>query len=93
MEFLFIRTDGGTIANNVIRTSHDATTIVDRTTMRIIGVTEANAGEYQCIVRNVSTDENAISLGRRNFTIHVSGITTMKNDNLLLYKAFKEQKV
>ena len=73
LEFLFIRSDGGTIPNNVVRTSHDATTIAGRTTMSITGLTDANAGWYQCVVRNVSTDGDAITLDRRNFTIQLSG--------------------
>ena len=77
LEFLYRRIDGGTIPRNVIRTSHDATTIVGRTTMKITGVTQANAGEYQCLVRNVNTQGDAIALGNRNFTIQVSGKSVM----------------
>ena len=77
LEFLYRRIDGGTIPNNVIRTSHDATTIVGRTTMRITGVTQANAGEYRCLVRNVNTQGDAIALGNSNFTIQVSGKSVM----------------
>ena len=72
LEFLFIRTDGGSVPSNVMRTSHDVTSVVERTTMRITGVTEANAGRYQCVVRNVNEQEDAIVLGRRDFTIQVS---------------------
>ena len=73
LEFLYRRIDGGTIPNNVVRTSHDATTIVGRTTMRITNVRVDNAGEYQCLVRNVTTQGGAIALGSRNFIIQVSG--------------------
>ena len=73
LEFLFIRTDGGTIPDNVLRTSHDATTILRRTTMSITSVTEDNAGEYRCVVRNFM-DGNSIALGDKNFTIQVSGM-------------------
>ena len=81
LEFLFIRTDGGSVPSNVIRTSHDATSVVWRTTMRIIGVTEDNAGRYQCVVRNFNLRGNSIILGRRNFTIQVSGkaVTNLVN--------------
>ena len=50
LEFLFIRTDGGSVPSNVERTSHNATSVVDRTTMRITGVTRDNEGDYQCIL-------------------------------------------
>ena len=73
LEFLFIRTDGGTIPNNVERTSHDATTTLRRTTMSITSVTEDNAGEYRCVVRNFMNG-NSIALGGVNFTIQVSGM-------------------
>ena len=73
LEFLFIRTDGGSVPSNVIRTSHDATSVVRRTTMSITGVTEDNAGQYQCVVRNFNPNGNSIALGRRNFAIQVSG--------------------
>ena len=73
LDFIYRRIDGGLVPNNVVRTSHDAATIVGRTTMRITGVTQANAGEYQCLVRNVNTQGDAIALGNRNFTIQVSG--------------------
>ena len=81
LEFLFIRTDGGSVPSNVLRTSHDATSVVRRTTMRIIGVTEDNAGQYQCVVRNFNLRGYSIILGRRNFTIQVSGkaVTNLVN--------------
>ena len=71
LDFRYRRIDGGTIPNNVVRTSHDATTIVGRTTMRITGVTQANAGEYQCLVRNFNAEGSFLVLGNRNFTISV----------------------
>ena len=77
LDFLYRRIDGGTIPNNVVRTSHDATTIVGRTTMRITNVRVDNAGEYQCLVRNVTTQGGAIALGSRNFIIQVSGKSVM----------------
>ena len=72
-EFLFIRTDGSTIRDNVVRTSHDATTVLRRTTMSITSVTEDNAGEYRCVVRNFMNG-NSMALGGINFTIQVSGM-------------------
>ena len=78
LEFLYRRIDGGTVPDNVVRTSHDATSIVGRTTMRIINVRVDNAGEYQCLVRNINTQAgSAIALGNRNFTIQVSGKSVM----------------
>ena len=73
LQFLYRRIDSQPIADNVVRTTHDATTIVGRTTMSITGVTQDNAGVYQCVVRNVDRQGNARVLGRRNFTIQVSG--------------------
>ena len=72
LEFLFIRTDDGSVPGNVERTSHDVTSVVERTTMRITGVTKDNEGAYQCVVRNVNEQEDAIILGRRDFTMQVS---------------------
>ena len=77
LEFLYRRIDGGTIPSNVERTEHDATTIVARTTMTITGVTQANAGVYQCLVRNLNLQGDAIPLGSTNFTITVSGKSVM----------------
>ena len=84
LEFLFIRTDDGPIPNNVVRTSHDADTIVGRTTMSITGVTEDNGGKYQCVVRNVNAQEDAIVLGRRNFTIQVSSKLAVILKNIIM---------
>lgn len=73
LEFLYRRLDTPAIPANVIRTTDDATTIVGRTTMRITGVTQENAGMYHCIVRDNDAQGNARALGNRNFTIQVSG--------------------
>ena len=73
LEFLYRRIDAVSIPSNVVRTTHDATTIVGRTTMRITGVTQDNAGVYQCVVRDTDAQGNARILGNRNFTIQVSG--------------------
>ena len=73
LEYLYRRIDTPAIPANVERTTHDATTIVGRTTMRITGVTQDNAGMYQCVVRDNDAQGNAIALGNRNFTIQVSG--------------------
>ena len=72
LEFLYRRIDGGSIPDNVVRTRHDATTIVGRTTMRITGVTQNNAGEYQCLVTNLNELGVSVALGNKNFTISVS---------------------
>ena len=72
LEFLYHRIDNPAIPANVIRTTNGATTIVGRTTMRITGVTQDNAGVYQCIVRDINSLGNTVTLGSRNFTISVS---------------------
>ena len=72
-EFLYIRLDDGAIPDNVQRTSSDATTINGRTTMSITGVTEANAGMYRCVIRNLTSGGDSLTLGTRDFTIQVSG--------------------
>ena len=77
LEFLYRRLDDTSIPNNIVRTTHDATTIVGRTTMTITNVTEDNAGMYQCLVRNTDAQGNAFALGNRNFTIQVSGESVM----------------
>ena len=73
LEFLYRRLDDISIPNNILRTTHDATTIVGRTTMTIINVREDNAGVYQCLMRNTDAQGNAFPLGNQNFTIQVSG--------------------
>ena len=73
LEFLYRRLDAPTIPDNIVRTTHDATTIVGRTTMTITNVREDNAGMYQCLVRNTDAQGNAFALGNVNFTIQVSG--------------------
>ena len=72
LEFHYRRLDTPAIPANVERTTHDATTIVGRTTMRITGVTQDNAGVYQCVVRDNNSLGNTVTLGSRNFTISVS---------------------
>jgi len=51
LEFVYHKIDGF-VADNVDRTVHDGTNIDARTTMRINGVREENAGQYECIVRD-----------------------------------------
>ena len=77
LEFLYRRLDASTIPNNIVRTTHDATTIVGRTTMTITNVREDNAGIYQCLVRNTDAQGDAFALGNMNFTIQVSGESAM----------------
>ena len=79
-EFLYTRLDGA-IPDNVQRTSSDAATIDGRTTMSITNVTEANAGMYRCVIRNLTSGGDSVLLGTRDFTIQVSGksqLTTYK---------------
>ena len=72
LDIFYRRTDGNTLGDNTDRPEHDGSTIDRRTTLRINGVTVANGGEYECIVRNLTSGGNTIPLGRRNFTIVVT---------------------
>ena len=72
LQFFYQRTDGNPLGDNTVRPSHDGTTIERRTTLRINGITEANDGQYECIVRDLTTDGGANVLGRQPFTIVVT---------------------
>ena len=72
MDIFFQRTDGNPLGDNADRPAHDGGTIDRRTTLRINGVTEANDGEYECVVRDITDDGDSILLGRHNFTIVVT---------------------
>ena len=80
-EFLYTRLDGA-VPDNVQTTSSDATTIDGRTTMSITNVTEANAGMYQCVIRNLTSGGDSLLLGTRNFTIEVSGKSLLTTDKI-----------
>ena len=71
LDILYQRTDGNPLGDNTIRPAHDGTTVDGRTTLHINGITEANDGEYECVVRDL-VDGGAQVLGRRNFTIVVT---------------------
>ena len=71
LEIFYHRTDGEPLGDNTDRPVHDGTTIDRRTTLRINGITEANNGSYQCVVRDL-VGGGAQVLGRRNFTIIVT---------------------
>ena len=71
LEYRFQRTDNVNPGSNVDRPDHDGPTIAARTTMSITGITTANGGEYECIVRG-QVDRSSIELGSRTFTIAVS---------------------
>ena len=73
LEYIYRRTDGYPIGSNVFGPEHNGSTIDRRTTMHINGITEANDGEYECIVRDVGLDgEPAVTLGSTTFTITVT---------------------
>ena len=72
LDIFYRRIDGNTLGDNTDRPAHDGSTIDRRTTLRIYGVTVANGGEYECIVRNLTSGGNTIPLGRRNFTIVIT---------------------
>ena len=71
LDIFYQRTDGNPLNDNTVRPAHDGTTIDRRTTLHISGITEANDGEYECVVRDL-VDGGIIVLGRRNFTIVVT---------------------
>ena len=72
LEYFYRRTDGNSVGDNVDRPAHDGSTINRRTTLRINGVTEANDGEYECVVRDLSDNGDVIVLGRHAFMIVVT---------------------
>ena len=80
-EFSYFRLNG-TIPDNVQTTSNNATTIDGRTTMSITNVTEANAGMYQCVIRNLTSRGDSLLLGTRNFTIQVSGKSLLMTNKI-----------
>ena len=72
LDFFYRKIDG-TLADNIDRTAIDGTDIDTRTTMRINGVTEQNAGEYECVVRDLDAGGSAHRLDGRTFSINVLG--------------------
>ena len=71
LDIFYQRTDGNSLGDNTIRPAHDGDTIDSRTTLHINEITEANYGEYECVVRDL-VDGGAQVFGRRNFTIVVT---------------------
>ena len=72
LDIFYQRTDDDNpLGDNTIRPAHDGTTVDRRTTLHIIGITEANDGEYECVVRNLVGGE-ALVLDRRRFTVVVT---------------------
>ena len=72
LEYFYRRTDGTPIGSNVVRPVHDGPTVDGRTTMHINGITAANDGEYECLVRDIVPGGDSIVLDRRIFTITVT---------------------
>ena len=72
MDIFYQRADGNPLGDNSVRPAHNGTTIDRRTTLRINGITEANDGEYECVVRDLTADGGTDVLGRQTFTIVVT---------------------
>ena len=72
LDIFYRRTDGNPLGDNTDRPEHDGGTIDRRTTLHINGITEANDGDYECIVRDLTGHGNTIVLGRRYFTIIIT---------------------
>jgi len=74
LEFFFRRRDGESLASNVRRTQAEGATIDLLTTMHITGITEDNAGLYECNVRNFMAEQggSSVSLASVSFTISIS---------------------
>ena len=71
LDIFYQRTDGNPLGDNTDRPAHDGTTVDRRTTLHINGITEADDGEYECVVRYL-VDGGANVLGRRRFTVVVT---------------------
>ena len=72
LDYFYRRTDGNPLGDNVDRPEYNGSTINRHSTLRIIEIAEANGGEYECVVRNLTDDGGSVPLGRRNFTIVVT---------------------
>ena len=72
LEYFYIRTDGNPIDSNVMLPIHDGPTVGRRTTMYINGITAANDGEYECLVRNIVPGGDSIVLDSSTFNITVT---------------------
>ena len=73
LDIFFQRTDDNPIGDNAVRPAHDGIPIDSRITLRINGVTEANGGEYRCVVRDLTADGGSIPVGRYAFSVVVTG--------------------
>ena len=80
LDYYYRRTDDNPLGDNVDRPEHDGITIDHRTTMFITEVTEANSGEYECLIRNITEGGDAITLAKVNFSISVSGNLVMLHE-------------
>ena len=81
LDIFYRRTDGNLLGDNVDRPENDGTTIDRQTTLHINGITEANGGDYECVVRDLTDDGGSIPLGTLNFTI----VVTCKPDSRYSY--------
>ena len=73
LDIFFQRTGGNPLGDNTVRPAHDGEAIDRRITLHINGVTEANGGEYRCIVRDLTADGGSIPIGRYGFSVVVTG--------------------
>ena len=72
LDIFYRRTDGNPLGDNVDTPVNDGATIDRRTTLHINGVTVANSGDYECVVRNLIDEGGTVPLDRHNFTIIVT---------------------
>ena len=80
LDYFYRRTDGNPLGDNVDRPAHDGASIDRRITFRINGVTVANGGDYECVVRGLTDNGGSVPLGRHNFTIVVTCKLASNND-------------
>ena len=81
LDIFYRRTDSNPLGDNADIPEHDGATIDRRTTLHINGITEANGGDYECVMRDLTDNGGTIPLGRRNFTI----VVTCKSDSRYAY--------
>jgi len=73
LDYMYRRTDGNALDSNIIAPTPSTSVNIDRRhTMFINGVTEANAGEYQCAVRDFQMGQS-LELVAIMFNISVFG--------------------
>ena len=71
LDIFYQRTDGSVLGDNTVRPAFDGISVDRRTTLHVNGITEANDGEYECIVRDL-VDGGANVFDRHAFTVVVT---------------------